>query len=243
MFPFLDSHLGCDCPDGYIGPICEFQDLKITPVECNLDCMNQGICRKGAKDVSNLEKYGILNRNRQRSLQDDLGQQYNEDFEHCVCPIGYVGLQCEHQLDICPGGEYACLNGGDCLTSIVDGHVHNACDCNDAKSLDEVNPPHRYAGEFCEMESTQFCTVDGHIPLGGPASQAFCTNGGTCKGLVHISETYVNKSIQITTYLCEGLKEICYIGEVAFLGLFFDWFIPTNMYYLIVFSFLKTSWL
>lgn len=186
MLQFKYRHLGCDCPNGYVGPICEFKDLQIEPEECKLSCMNDGICRKGVKDISNLKKYGILNRNRNLNDADNLDVQYNDDFEHCVCPIGYVGLQCEHKLDICPGGEHACLNGGDCITTIDknnNNQINYECNCDDAVINDT-----RYAGEFCEMQSTEYCTIDKQIPLGGDAINAFCTNGGTCKGYVHINE-------------------------------------------------------
>jgi hypothetical protein len=175
-----------------VGPICEFKDLHIEPPVCKLECANQGVCRKGAKDISTLAKWGILNRrNLQESLMDSstIEATFNEDFEHCVCPIGYVGLQCEHRLDICPGGEHACLNGGECRTSLKDGHISFVCDCTNAKS-----DSHRYAGEFCEMESNDFCTIDGLMPIGGPATLAFCTNGGLCKKRIHINETYVGLS-------------------------------------------------
>jgi hypothetical protein len=140
--------------------------------------MNHGICRTGAKDVSMLKKFNFT-RNR-RSLANSL---FNSDFEHCVCPVGYVGLKCETKLDVCPGGQHACLHGGDCKTSMKDGIMEYVCDCTNA-----ISRTSRFAGEYCEEESTQFCTIDGQMPLGGPASNAFCTNGGTCKGKVHISE-------------------------------------------------------
>lgn len=117
-------------------------------------------------------------------LDSSLNETFNEDFEHCVCPIGYVGLRCEHKLDICPGGQHACLNGGACRSALKNGVLDFGCDCVGAASDN-----HRYAGEFCEMESTDFCTIDGQMPLGGPAIIAFCTNGGICKSRIHINET------------------------------------------------------
>lgn len=128
--------------------------------------------------MSVLEKYGIHNRH----LEDG----YTEDFEHCVCPRGYVGLQCEFQLDICPGGAHACLNGGDCVT-IPNGNnpqdVTYGCDCTNAETGTS-----RFAGESCEMESTEFCTVDGGKSSAGVGLNNFCTNGGTCKAYVQSFE-------------------------------------------------------
>ena len=71
------SHLGCDCPTGFHGPICEFKAAESTPV-CDLTCDNDGVCRSGAKDLSFLDKYGPA-----LSL---FNVSYNENFEHCVCP-------------------------------------------------------------------------------------------------------------------------------------------------------------
>jgi hypothetical protein len=132
--------------------------------------MNHGICREGAKDVSNLEKYF-------RNITNQTA--YSEDFEHCVCPRGYVGLQCEYQLDQCPGGAHACLNGGECVTVPNGDKVSYGCDCTNAQTSLT-----RFAGEFCEMESTQFCTTDGSKSRSGVGIDSFCTNGGKCRKLV-----------------------------------------------------------
>lgn len=104
---------------------------------------------------------------------------YNQDFEHCVCPSGYVGLQCDFQLDQCPGGAHACLNGGKCVTVPNGSSVSYACDCTNAETSSK-----RFAGEFCEMEATEFCTIDGSKSHNGVGINSFCTNGGTCLKLV-----------------------------------------------------------
>ena len=172
-------HLGCNCQAGYVGPICEFEDVGQAPPECKLECENHGFCRKGIKDVSVLEKYGLGN----RRMEDG----YTDDFEHCVCPKGYVGLQCEFQLDICPGGVHACLNGGACV-AIPNGSnprdVTYGCDCANAESRNS-----RFAGLSCEMESTEFCTLDHAKSTAGVGINSFCTNGGKCKAYVqHFEE-------------------------------------------------------
>lgn len=108
------------------------------------------------------------------------GEAYSEDFEHCVCPAGFAGLQCEFKVDVCPGGEHVCLNGGGCnLNSLSDNGVAFQCDCSSAKSHGS-----RFAGDFCEMESTEYCTVDRMRPQSGLGQDAFCTNGGACVELV-----------------------------------------------------------
>jgi hypothetical protein len=179
--------MGCDCPPGFVGPICEFKNLGVQRDICMLQCFNQGICRKGSSDLSILEKYGFNHRQlvdpTQISPSSTLNSTFNMNFEHCVCPIGFVGLQCEHQLDICPGGSHACMNGGECKIYSEDRNVEFQCDCTNAVSANT-----RYAGDFCEYPATQFCTIDGDMPLGGPGANAFCTNGGQCKGRIHITE-------------------------------------------------------
>lgn len=136
--------------------------------------------------MSVLKRYGLM-----ESFHGDrdMQQAYTANFEHCVCPSGFVGLQCEYQLDMCPGGIHACLNGGDC-TSAADnkGHVTYGCDC--AKAETRLS---RFAGEFCEMQSTSFCTVDGDKTKAGASLSAFCTNDGECKGLVKETEGYVEQ--------------------------------------------------
>lgn len=166
-----------------MGPLCEFEDNGHVVLECNLECRNHGICRKGAKDVSVLEKFAVGDgHNRRRHLM----QAFNEDFEHCVCPRGYVGLQCEYQLDMCPGGAHACLNGGECVTIADGSDVTYACNCATAQT--DLT---RFAGESCEMEATQFCTIDGGKSKSGRGVSNFCTNGGQCLEFVPYDEPYV----------------------------------------------------
>jgi hypothetical protein len=195
---YHDSHQGCTCPAGFVGPVCEFKDLDMEPVTtCNLPCHNHGICRKGAKDLSVLKQFGLLDR---RHLQSSLSPaSYNHDFEHCVCPTGYVGLQCEYELDLCPGGQHACFHGGQCKPTLTGGDkskVSFTCDCEGASSLKS-----RFEGEFCEMESTQFCTVDGRKTRGGISRDAFCTNGGACRDLVEHGAPYVAKKKRSVLYI------------------------------------------
>ncbi|GKY97470.1 hypothetical protein MPSEU_000705400 [Mayamaea pseudoterrestris] len=168
------SELGCDCPDGFIGPVCEFKSEQRAYSECKLECFNGGICRKGAKDISYLEKFGF-----HRHLAVE---RFNEDFEHCVCPNGLVGLQCEYQMDVCPGREVVCMHGGVCqitTDTTKDGFTAMSCDCSTAEK-----EYFRYTGEYCEVKSTEFCTLDGHKTMRGENSDAFCTQGGQCRDYV-----------------------------------------------------------
>lgn len=171
------SHLGCDCPDGYHGPICEFKDPDPTaPPEpevqaeieeyeaCSLQCQNDGQCRNGVKDTSFLNKFG--------AEVTHLNQSHDENFEHCVCPEGFVGLTCEHRVESCPGGQHACFHGARC----VDDGSGASCDCQPGfTALDKL------AGKFCERQSTTLCTK---ASASGTASFAFCVNNGECVDVI-----------------------------------------------------------
>jgi hypothetical protein len=152
--------------------------------------MNQGVCRKGTKDTLLLENIG-LDHFENNSLSS-ISERYSDNFEHCSCPAGYIGLRCEIRVDICPGSTHACFHGGVCSTTNNDGTSSNTiyeCDCSGAASS---NNDKLYAGSYCEMESTEFCTVDGMAPIDGIAKNSFCTNGGSCNGVID-SETTSEK--------------------------------------------------
>jgi hypothetical protein len=169
--------MGCTCPLGFSGPLCEFKDEEVSAEysACTLECQNNGVCRKGAKDVSFLEKFGV-----HRRLQ---GERFNDDFEHCVCPRGFVGLTCEYEMEVCPGREVVCMHGGECRMDWNDQGTQITCDCENAEWEN-----YRFAGPYCDIRSTSFCTIDGEKTLGGSGYDAFCTNGGKCARLVEPGE-------------------------------------------------------
>lgn len=147
--------------------------MDMTPEECTLECFNHGICRKGAKDLSILKNFGVHGRHL-------LDQAYDDNFEHCVCPGGYGGLQCEYKVDICPGQDHLCMHGGDCDPDVDSfGRLQFTCDCSMAKTKTS-----RFTGAFCEMESTEFCTVDQQKTARGKGQDSFCTNNGKCRDYV-----------------------------------------------------------
>lgn len=172
-FSPLRSHEGCDCPAGFSGPICEFRDGQDVS-ECKLQCQNDGKCRSGKKDNKLFEQFG-----------DEL-KKFNEThrlWEHCVCPEGYFGIQCEHQLEICPGGEHVCLHGSKCVPDDEMGDENkHSCDCDAA-----YNSLEQYAGKFCQYTSTDVCTKNGMLGV-GKANFAFCVNNGKCKASVETTE-------------------------------------------------------
>ena len=101
IFPLsIDSHEGCECPAGYYGHSCEFKELEpnddaddsqnnedtTIPVvtTCEITCENGGVCRKGKKDI---DAYGGV-----ANGVAHLSQTHDDNFEHCVCPTGFIGL-------------------------------------------------------------------------------------------------------------------------------------------------------
>jgi hypothetical protein len=170
----FDRHEGCTCPEGFHGPICEFTD-SIPEQSCALSCENEGRCRKGNKDAQWIAKFG----------EDfaEFNRTHTGLWEHCICPDGFFGIKCEHQLEICPGGDHVCLHGAKCVAqeeNKEDGE--QSCDCD--HGFDAVE---RYAGKFCQYTSTDICTQNG-TPGFGKANFAFCVNDGTCKKKVSMSE-------------------------------------------------------
>ncbi|CAJ1892957.1 unnamed protein product [Cylindrotheca closterium] len=168
-----NPHEGCDCEGDYHGASCEHPgSAAIDDVpKCALQCKNGGSCRIGQKDTSLFSQFGA---------DMEKYNQTNIDFQHCVCPDGYFGVQCEHQLDVCPGGEHVCLHGSKCVAineSDPDTLEHK-CDCED--SFDSIN---QFAGKYCQFESTDMCTKNGKPGLSN-AKNAFCVNGGKCKSTV-----------------------------------------------------------
>lgn len=189
--------LGCNCPDGFMGPICEFPATKYEYSPCTLQCQNGGICRKGPKDVSFLAKFGL-----HRGL---LGQLYDTNYESCVCPYGYVGLTCQYEMDVCPGENWVCMHGGQCEIAVdnVTGDASSLCDCSKAETFDS-----RFTGSYCNIKSTEFCTANGAKTADGVGYNNFCTNGGNC------TSTPVNQASGQTGCICpEG-----YYGEQCQLG-------------------------
>jgi hypothetical protein len=163
---FLISVVGCDCPEGYHGPVCEFHDEEENEgyEDCDLECKNGGQCRKGVKDTSFLNKFNL------GPVISSLNMTNNQDFEHCVCPDGFVGHTCDIEIDKCQGDKHICLYGAKC---VEDGDGHK-CDCEGAFTTYE-----KFAGGSCQHKSTVFCTSSGDPGI-GKDNLSFCVNNGTC---------------------------------------------------------------
>lgn len=176
LLPFQSATLfsleGCQCKNNYHGPSCEYHPDQ-TAIKCNLQCRNDGECRAGTKDTEYLKNFGAeLNR---------YSNQTHRYWEHCVCPQGYFGIECEHQLEICPGGQHVCLHGSTCVNS-TQGSDQHTCNCDKASTGSQL-----FAGKFCQYSSTDICTTSGK-PGAGKATYAFCVNSGKCKSKVSNSE-------------------------------------------------------
>jgi hypothetical protein len=163
------SHLDCECSNGFHGPSCEFRDSE-AGINCTLTCENKGQCRGGSKDVAMINQFGL-------ELKG-FNQSHVETWEHCVCPPGYFGVQCEHELEICPGGDHVCLHGSKCIAQNETTDLSHTCDCD--SGFDAIE---KIAGKYCQFTSTAICTKNGQ-PGVGKANFAFCVNSGTCKALV-----------------------------------------------------------
>ena len=167
------SWRGCECPVDFVGTMCEFQKRDDEPYICNMQCAN-GFCRHGAKDTSWLEEFDFGTRHRH------LTQRFDQEFEHCQCPPGWVGLHCDFKVNVCPGQTHVCLNGGICVFDETTDFDYK-CDCSHAHDDGQ-----KYAGDYCQYEATSYCTFDGKQPQG----DAFCTNDGICRDFVAHDDTH-----------------------------------------------------
>lgn len=143
----------CTCEEGFVGPHCEYKAGEAP--NCDLDC-NSGTCRVGKVEYS-----------RERSVFVPTV----DDHQYCICQQGSYGPQCEFKGEKC--GVEHCYNGGSCVERLEpNGSIASFCDCSTA-----VTERVSYGGEFCEAESSAFCTR-----LPDHNGQQFCVNGGACKG-------------------------------------------------------------
>ena len=181
---------GCDCDDPFTGFSCEFisdeaiadntsglsqnSTMPADPedaTECDIECDNGGICRHGTKELGIL---GTISRN-----DPSLNQTRTEDYKHCVCPDGFVGLYCEEEARLCGDGEHICLHGSTCVKYGDEG----LCNCADASSTKSQTG--LFSGESCEHPVNDVCTVQ----YPGPGQPLlFCVNGGSCKKFVKLGE-------------------------------------------------------
>ena len=169
-------HEGCKCDEGHHGPMCEHNSETPTDAsKCDLQCKNGGKCRVGAKDNSLFSQFRGMGLEKFANIT-------HLNWEHCVCPDGFFGIMCEHQLEVCPGGQHVCLHGSKCkpIDETQPGDKTHFCDCEDAGN----DALQKFAGKFCQYESTDICTKTNGKPGTGKADYAFCVNNGRCNALV-----------------------------------------------------------
>mmetsp|Transcript_7172 Transcript_7172/g.8621 ORF Transcript_7172/g.8621 Transcript_7172/m.8621 type:complete len:631 (+) Transcript_7172:59-1951(+) len=165
------SQFGCDCKPGFTGHQCELSIVEGDVEEdkkkgCDLVCKNEGKCVNGIKDISTLKNLG--------PAVDNLSQSHI-DFQHCVCPKGFVGPRCEFEVEKCDDGEHLCFHGSKCASS---GDT-TTCNCDPAFAAGN-----HVAGTYCQHQSTVYCTEDGRAGKGGQFDNAFCVNDGKCKKIM-----------------------------------------------------------
>jgi hypothetical protein len=219
---------GCSCPPGFDGFSCEFAvpdyesnsnsettEIPVDPenvVACLLECYNGGTCRKGSKEQSSIVSSLASN-------STDLTTTHSEDYEHCVCPQNFTGLQCTTLVEACEdtdgdeNPDHFCFNGGVCTTATQyrtgSNDFRPGCNCTTATVNESP-----VTGTACQHESSSICTV-GFKEVGQILS--FCANGGTCISHVNPGERYVLKRVcQIS--LCSCLVCLMYYILSRFSG-------------------------
>lgn len=173
----------CKCDTAWQGFHCEFlvdpEDLPRfhddieddDDYECHLPCENGGVCANGAKDLGSFHD----------TISDvaHLNQTFDsEHFAHCVCPEGFVGLTCQHKVEVCGNEEHVCLHGSTCVEHENGKHT---CDCSQADENIGSNHKPVFAGDSCQYRGTDICTIGDEYP-GKPLY--FCVNGGICNARV-----------------------------------------------------------
>jgi len=182
----------CDCELPWKGNRCEFPVDAKDPhryhsesssnrandydplTECHLKCMNGGVCVQGAKDLGAVRD----------SIKDiaHLNQKYAEDqFAHCACTSGWIGLTCENKVEVCGDNQHLCFHGSKCVSDTNTDRGYS-CDCSQANDTVGNNGEVRtFAGDACQYTDVDICTI-GKEYLGQP--QYFCVNGGSCNANV-----------------------------------------------------------
>lgn len=177
---------GCDCPPAWHGFRCQFAtgetDLPENDSDndsdggtlkntCELPCKNGGVCAEGAKDLGDLDSViGEI-----EHLNATFDQTH---FAHCVCPEGWVGLTCDHKIEVCGENEHYCLHGSKCVQDETGKHK---CDCAEADEVIGDGGVPVFAGDYCEHVATDICTFGEDYP-GKPIY--FCVNSGRCNAQV-----------------------------------------------------------
>lgn len=95
---------------------------------------------------------------------------------------GYLGLKCEHKVNLCRDGLHACFHGSKCNN---EEEGNSFCECYDAFTASD-----KYAGKYCEFKNTSTCAYEKYVDEFDLL--AFCVNGGKCKS--NIIDGYTQSS-------------------------------------------------
>jgi hypothetical protein len=131
-------------------------------ISCDLECENQGICTKGFK------KFGVISHIAPHV--EELNHTSDGKLQYCICPMGFLGVRCEHEIDICSQADHFCLFGSKCALN----GGHTTCNCSASESYSLVGPS-------CEHKNFVSCNEDS---INVAQGQSFCVNGGVCKAFV-----------------------------------------------------------
>lgn len=106
-----ESKAWCECPGGFFGSRCEFtQDELLEDFSVyELPCFNGGRCVEGIGALALVEANATY-----------LFVERHINFEHCSCPGGFFGVQCEHKYSLCGEGDHICFHGSECV-AVDDG--------------------------------------------------------------------------------------------------------------------------
>mmetsp|Transcript_9023 Transcript_9023/g.26947 ORF Transcript_9023/g.26947 Transcript_9023/m.26947 type:complete len:1468 (-) Transcript_9023:215-4618(-) len=169
-----NGHLGCDCPDDWKGIHCEFHKSEAAeysnPNACKLECKNGGKCSAGVKDFGTAETSGL-----------PFLKEKHINFEHCVCPAGFTGVDCSIKFDVCDE-NHACPYGSTCSFrgKTVSGKKMFTCNC---KGVTDENG-NAVAGEHCQHQATEYCV------LRQSSLHSFCTHNGKCVDQISAEEKH-----------------------------------------------------
>mmetsp|Transcript_7646 Transcript_7646/g.12374 ORF Transcript_7646/g.12374 Transcript_7646/m.12374 type:complete len:350 (-) Transcript_7646:144-1193(-) len=142
----------------------------------SLHCRNDSFCTPGTANFG--------------KKHDHLDLQTNELGYFCECQPGFIGHECEIELDDCtrkgkdPSDPlHSCYNGAECQDS-ENGFTCNCEEVNESLGSSEA----KFAGKMCQHESTSMCAVS----LSGTyaPNHQFCTNHGECFKMVSGGEPH-----------------------------------------------------
>ena len=168
----------------------------VCPQVPSLRCRNGSTCLHGTTPID--------------ARHSHLNLQTHESGYHCDCLPGYVGHECQVEVDDCdpvtgydpsdPSGALrSCYHGSKCRASpsspsMSGGGVGGPglyCDC---ESLNRASGPTalKFAGIMCQHASTSMCAASLVVSGGGGHSPngQFCTNHGTCVKMVSGDEPH-----------------------------------------------------